>query len=226
MIQEATPNLQTARIFAAIMILTLIALLLFGLVSLLERVLVPWAPRGKVDVESEAWRTRREARGQPTGPDRKDWSRWTDLAPTAAVIVALLSVVAIVAAACSKSATPASSGPTGAGLGSPARGGDRTSTWSWTGSRTPTTSACTTPRTRAISPTQNLTVTFHPPSNAADPIKLVGLNKVDLAISYEPEMFYGQQEKLPVIAVATVVPVPLNSLIVAPGESRRRTSPR
>lgn len=43
---EATPNLQTARIFAAIMILTLIALLLFGLVSLLERVLVPWAPRG------------------------------------------------------------------------------------------------------------------------------------------------------------------------------------
>ena len=45
-IQEATPNLQTARIFAAIMILTLIALLLFGLVSLLERVLVPWAPRG------------------------------------------------------------------------------------------------------------------------------------------------------------------------------------
>lgn len=63
----------------------------------------------------------------------------------------------------------------------------------------------------------NLTVDFHPPSNAADPIKLVGLNKVDLAISYEPEMFYGQQNGLPVTAVATVVPVPLNSMIVAPG---------
>ena len=61
-----------------------------------------------------------------------------------------------------------------------------------------------------------LTVEFHPPSNAADPIKLVGLNKVDLAISYEPEMFYGQQNGLPVIAVATVVPVPLNSMIVSP----------
>jgi putative hydroxymethylpyrimidine transport system substrate-binding protein len=61
-----------------------------------------------------------------------------------------------------------------------------------------------------------LTVEFHPPSNAADPIKLVGLNKVDLAISYEPEMFYGQQNELPVIAVATVVPVPLNSMIVSP----------
>jgi putative hydroxymethylpyrimidine transport system permease protein len=44
--QAATPNLQTARIFAAILILTLIALMLFALVSLLERLLVPWAPRG------------------------------------------------------------------------------------------------------------------------------------------------------------------------------------
>ena len=43
---EATPNLQTARIFAAIFILTLIALLLFGFVSLMERIFVPWAPRG------------------------------------------------------------------------------------------------------------------------------------------------------------------------------------
>jgi putative hydroxymethylpyrimidine transport system substrate-binding protein len=62
----------------------------------------------------------------------------------------------------------------------------------------------------------NLTVEFHPPSNAADPIKLIGLDRVDLAISYEPEMFYGQQNGLPVIAVATVVPVPLNSMIVSP----------
>lgn len=59
-----------------------------------------------------------------------------------------------------------------------------------------------------------LTVNFQAPSNAADPIKLVGLNKVDLAISYESEMFYGQQENLPVTAVSTIIPVPLNSLIV------------
>ena len=43
---QATPNLQTARIFAAIVILTLIALALFALVSLLERIFVPWAARG------------------------------------------------------------------------------------------------------------------------------------------------------------------------------------
>jgi putative hydroxymethylpyrimidine transport system permease protein len=47
-ILQATPNLQTARIFAAILLLTLIALALFGLVSLLERLVVPWAPRGGV----------------------------------------------------------------------------------------------------------------------------------------------------------------------------------
>jgi putative hydroxymethylpyrimidine transport system substrate-binding protein len=63
---------------------------------------------------------------------------------------------------------------------------------------------------------QHLTVSMQTPSNAADPIKLVGLNKVDLAISYESEMFYGQQENLPVTAVATIIPVPLNSLIVTP----------
>ncbi len=61
-----------------------------------------------------------------------------------------------------------------------------------------------------------LSVSLQAPSNAADPIKLVGLNKVDLAISYESEMFYGQQEGLPVVAVSTIVPVPLNSLIVTP----------
>ncbi len=42
---EATPNLLTARIFAAILILTVISLVLFGLVSVVERIAVPWAPK-------------------------------------------------------------------------------------------------------------------------------------------------------------------------------------
>ena len=42
---QATPNLQTARIFADIFILVLISFALFALVSLLERIFVPWAPR-------------------------------------------------------------------------------------------------------------------------------------------------------------------------------------
>jgi putative hydroxymethylpyrimidine transport system permease protein len=43
---QATPNLQTARIFAAILILILASFALFALVSLLQRIFVPWAPRG------------------------------------------------------------------------------------------------------------------------------------------------------------------------------------
>jgi putative hydroxymethylpyrimidine transport system permease protein len=46
LIQASTPNLQTARIFAAILLLTLIAMALFGLVSLLERIFCPWVSRG------------------------------------------------------------------------------------------------------------------------------------------------------------------------------------
>jgi putative hydroxymethylpyrimidine transport system substrate-binding protein len=59
-------------------------------------------------------------------------------------------------------------------------------------------------------------VNFRVPSSAADPLKLVGLGKADLAVSYEPEIFYGQQEGLPIVSVAAVIPVPLNGLIVSP----------
>jgi len=70
---------------------------------------------------------------------------------------------------------------------------------------------------------QHLTVNFRAPSSAADPLKLVGLGQADLGISYEPELFYAQQQHLPVTAVAAVIPVPLNGLIVSP--RLRITSP-
>lgn len=43
---EATPNLQTARIFAAIVILTLTSIALFGVVSIAERLIAPWSRQG------------------------------------------------------------------------------------------------------------------------------------------------------------------------------------
>src|SRR5260221_5779376 len=46
----------------------------------------------------------------------------------------------------------------------------------------------------------HLNVSLPTPSNAADPIKLVGLNKVDLAASYESEKFVRQPAVLPVHA--------------------------
>ena len=48
LIQASTPNLQTTRIFAAILLLTLIAMALFGLVSLLERIFCRWVSKGGV----------------------------------------------------------------------------------------------------------------------------------------------------------------------------------
>jgi putative hydroxymethylpyrimidine transport system substrate-binding protein len=63
---------------------------------------------------------------------------------------------------------------------------------------------------------QGLNVSFQPPSNATDVDKLVALNRVDLGISYENQMFFDQESHLPVEAVASIIPVPLSSLIVAP----------
>jgi putative hydroxymethylpyrimidine transport system permease protein len=44
-IQQAQPRLNTALVFALVMVLTILALLLFGLVSLVERYTIPWARR-------------------------------------------------------------------------------------------------------------------------------------------------------------------------------------
>jgi putative hydroxymethylpyrimidine transport system substrate-binding protein len=62
-----------------------------------------------------------------------------------------------------------------------------------------------------------LQVTMRAPSDPSAPIKLVGLNQVDLAISYQPDLFLASPKDLPVKAVAALVPVPLNSLIALGG---------
>ena len=139
-------------------------------------------------------------------------------------VVAALAFVAIVAAACSNSSDnsgnsspPAStSGATGSGSAAPTPA-SLTVELDWVPN--PDHVGLYYAQEKGYFSDAGLTVEFRPPSNAADPIKLVGLNKVDLSITYQPEMFYGQQNELPVMAVATVVPVPLNSMIVAPGET-------
>jgi putative hydroxymethylpyrimidine transport system substrate-binding protein len=60
---------------------------------------------------------------------------------------------------------------------------------------------------------QGLNVTIHAPSDPTTPLKLVAAGKVDLAVSYEQEVFFAAAKKLPVEAVAAVVPVPLNSFM-------------
>lgn len=60
---------------------------------------------------------------------------------------------------------------------------------------------------------QKLNVSIHAPSDPTTPLKLVAAGKVDLAVSYEQEVFFAAAKKLPVEAVAAVVPVPLNSFM-------------
>src|SRR2546425_7700413 len=58
-----------------------------------------------------------------------------------------------------------------------------------------------------------LDVSIRPPSDPTAPLKLVAVGTSDLAVSYEPELFFAAAKKLPVVAVAAVVPQPLNSII-------------
>jgi putative hydroxymethylpyrimidine transport system substrate-binding protein len=58
-----------------------------------------------------------------------------------------------------------------------------------------------------------LRVKPHVPSDPASPIKEVAAGRVDLAISYEPEVFLAREQGLPVVAVAALVQRPLTSLM-------------
>lgn len=60
---------------------------------------------------------------------------------------------------------------------------------------------------------QNLTVEFVTPSDVTAGLKLVATNRFDLSIFYQGDMFFAAQEDLPVIAVGSLVPQPLNSLM-------------
>jgi putative hydroxymethylpyrimidine transport system substrate-binding protein len=51
------------------------------------------------------------------------------------------------------------------------------------------------------------------PSDPSAPIRQVAAGRVDLAISYEPELLLARDQGLPVTAVAALVPQPLTSLI-------------
>ena len=129
------------------------------------------------------------------------------------IALTMLSGIALVAVACSNDSSSASAGPSGSTTGAPAT---LNVELDWVPN--PDHVGLYYAQDKGYYSDANLTIDFRQPSNAADPIKLVALGKVDLAITYEPEMFYGQENDLPAMAVATVVPVPLNSLIVNPNE--------
>ena len=62
------------------------------------------------------------------------------------------------------------------------------------------------------------------PSDPSAPIKQVAAGRVDLAISYEPEVALARDQGLDVVAVATLVNGPLTSLISLPDSGVRSTA--
>ncbi|MQA73867.1 MAG: ABC transporter substrate-binding protein [Solirubrobacterales bacterium] len=61
-----------------------------------------------------------------------------------------------------------------------------------------------------------LDVATQVPSDPSAPIRQVAAGRVDLAVSYEPEVILARDQGLPVTAVAALVPRPLTSLISLP----------
>jgi putative hydroxymethylpyrimidine transport system substrate-binding protein len=55
------------------------------------------------------------------------------------------------------------------------------------------------------------------PSETAEPLKLLAAGKVDMAISYEPELLLARDEGLKLVSVAALVQRPLTSIIALPG---------
>jgi len=56
------------------------------------------------------------------------------------------------------------------------------------------------------------------PAESAEPLKLLAAGKVDMAISYEPQLLLARDEGLKVVSIAALVQRPLTSIIALPGE--------
>jgi putative hydroxymethylpyrimidine transport system substrate-binding protein len=69
----------------------------------------------------------------------------------------------------------------------------------------------------------DLNVHLHAPANAATPLQLLEAGKVDVAISYEPDVLLARNQNIPLVSVAAIVQRPLTS-IVSVG-SRNITTP-
>jgi putative hydroxymethylpyrimidine transport system substrate-binding protein len=67
-----------------------------------------------------------------------------------------------------------------------------------------------------------LDVRIRTPSDPSAPIKQVAAGRVDLAISYEPEVLRARDQGLPVVSVAALVRAPLTSIISLPKAGIRR----
>jgi len=62
------------------------------------------------------------------------------------------------------------------------------------------------------------------PSESAEPLKLLAAGKVDMAISYEPELLLARDQGLKLVSVGALVQRPLTSIIALPGHHVSRVA--
>jgi putative hydroxymethylpyrimidine transport system substrate-binding protein len=62
------------------------------------------------------------------------------------------------------------------------------------------------------------------PSDPAEPLKLLAAGKVDMAISYEPELLLARDQGLKLVSVGALVQRPLTSIIALPGRHVTRVA--
>jgi putative hydroxymethylpyrimidine transport system substrate-binding protein len=68
-------------------------------------------------------------------------------------------------------------------------------------------------RDRGLFARAGLDVSIQAPADPTTPLELVAANRVDFAVSYEQEVMIAVAKRLPVVAVAAVVPRALNSIM-------------
>lgn len=66
---------------------------------------------------------------------------------------------------------------------------------------------------------QGLVVEIQMPADTNDPLKLVAAGKIDMALSYQPQVLVARSEDIPVKSFAAVVRHPLNQLMVLENSS-------
>ena len=62
------------------------------------------------------------------------------------------------------------------------------------------------------------------PADPSQPLKLLAAGKVDMAISYEPEVLLARDQGLKVVSIAALVQRPLTSLIALPGSHVKKVA--
>jgi putative hydroxymethylpyrimidine transport system substrate-binding protein len=69
-----------------------------------------------------------------------------------------------------------------------------------------------------------LDVKVQAPADPAEPLKLLAAGRVDLAISYEPELLLARDRGLKLVSIGALVQRPLTSIIALPGSHVRQVS--